>query len=316
MQVSLYVKELLYEHECVTIPHFGAFLTRSFDAKVTPGGRFSPPWKEVNFNPLLITNDGILAHYLAQKESISYEQALRHIEKEVSSWKRRLQTQTLRFPGIGEIRLNSARKIDFIPWEKVNFNLKAFGLKVFNRDPLISKTISNLMENSNKEDLMFIPDKKKAAYKKNPLVKYVAIGIIGLTLLSTAYFFGDRYVTDEKVLAQEKAQQQIEKNIQEATFDLGSLDAIEVNVTTTSQILTPEQIYYSVIAGSFRLIDNAERKVNQLIGEGYPASIAESNPEGLYRVAYGRYRTKKEAINMLYFIKYTLKEDAWYLEEK
>ena len=132
MQVSLYVKELLYEHECVTIPHFGAFLTRSFNAKVTSGGRFSPPWKEVNFNPLLITNDGILAHYLAQKESVSYEQALRHIEKEVSSWKRRLQTQTLRFPGVGEIRLNSARKIDFIPWEKVNFNLKAFGLKVFN----------------------------------------------------------------------------------------------------------------------------------------------------------------------------------------
>ena len=316
MQVSLYVQELLYEHECVTIPHFGAFLTRSFNAKVTSGGRFSPPWKEVNFNPLLITNDGILAHYLAQKESVSYEQALRHIEKEVSSWKRRLQTQTLRFPGVGEIRLNSARKIVFIPWEKVNFNLKAFGLKVFNRDPLISKTISNLMENSNKEDLMFTPDKKKAAYKKNPLVKYVAIGIIGLTLLSTAYFFGDRYVTDEKVLAQEKAQQQIEKNIQEATFDLGPLDAIEVNVTATSQILTPEQIYYSVIAGSFRLIDNAERKVNQLIGEGYPAAIAELNPEGLYRVAYGRYSTKKEAINMLYFIKYTLKEDAWYLEEK
>ena len=98
--------------------------------------------------------------------------------------------------------------------------------------------------------------------------------------------------------------------------DLGSLDAIEVNVTATTQILAPEKTYYSVIAGSFRLISNAERKVNQLIGEGYPAAIAELNPEGLYRVAYGRYSTRKEAINMLYFIKYTLKEEAWYLEEK
>ena len=124
MQVSYYIQELLYKHECVTIPHFGAFLTRSFEAGVSPEGRFSPPWKEVNFNPLLITNDGILAHYLAQKEAISYEQAIRRIEKEVSSWKRRLQTQTVRFPGVGEIRLNSARKIDFIPWGKVNFDLK------------------------------------------------------------------------------------------------------------------------------------------------------------------------------------------------
>ena len=316
MQVSYYIQELLYEHECVTIPHFGAFLTRSFEAGVSPEGKFSPPRKEVNFNPLLITNDGILAHYLAQKEAISYEQAIRRIEKDVSSWKRRLQTQTIRFPGIGEIRLNSARKIDFIPWGKVNFDLKAFGLKSFNRDPLISKTIPNLMENSNKEDLMFTPDKKKAAYKKNPLIKYAAIGVIGFALLSAVYFFGDQYITEERVLAQEKAQQQIEKNIQEAAFDLGTLDRIEVNVIAASQNLAPKQIYYSVIAGSFRLIDNAEKKVNQLVGEGYPAALAELNPEGLYRVAYGRYSTKKEAINMLYFIKYTLKEDAWYLEEK
>ena len=56
--------------------------------------------------------------------------------------------------------------------------------------------------------------------------------------------------------------------------------------------------------------------MSQLIDEGYPAGLAQVNPDGLYRVAYGRYDTKKEAINMLYFLKYTLEEDAWYLEEK
>jgi len=56
--------------------------------------------------------------------------------------------------------------------------------------------------------------------------------------------------------------------------------------------------------------------VRQLIDEGYPAALAAVNPNGLYRVAYGRYDSKKEAINMLYFLKYTLEEDAWYLEEK
>jgi hypothetical protein len=52
-----------------------------------------------------------------------------------------------------------------------------------------------------------------------------------------------------------------------------------------------------------------------LIDEGYTAELAQSSPVGLYRVAYGRYTTKKEAINMLYFLKYTLEEEAWYLEE-
>ena len=316
MRLSLYVQELLFQYECVTIPNFGAFLTRSFEARVTPKGRFFPPRREVNFNQLLISNDGILAHYFAEKEAIPYEHALRIIEKEVSSWKRRLQTQTLRFPKVGEIHLNTARKIEFTSWEKVNFDLKAFGLKVFDRDPLMIKTIPNLMENSNKDDLMFTPEKKKKTSNKSPLLKYAAIGVIATSLLSLAYYYGDQYITEEKILAQGKAQQQIEKNIQEAAFDLGSIDPIEINLVASSQDVIPDEIYYSVIAGSFRIVENAERKVSQLVDEGYPAAIAEFSPEGLYRVAYGRYSTKKEAINMLYFIKYTLKEEAWYLEEK
>lgn len=316
MQINRYIQELLYQHECVTIPHFGAFLTRSFQAKVSAQGQFSPPRKEVNFNQLLTANDGVLAHYYAQKESVSYEQALRVIEKEVSSWKRRLQTQTLRFPGVGEIRLNSTRKIEFIPWGKVNYDLKAFGLHPFKRDPLMTNTTLKLMENSNKEDLMFTPEKKESSSKKSPVLRYAAIGIIGIALLSASYYFGDQYVTKERVLAQEQAQKQIEKNVQQASFDLGILDPINVNLTAAPKNIPLDQVYYSVIAGSFRSIENAEKKVNQLVGEGYPAALAEVNPDGLYRVAYGRYNSKKEAINMLYFLKYTLQEEAWYLEEK
>ena len=59
-----------------------------------------------------------------------------------------------------------------------------------------------------------------------------------------------------------------------------------------------------------------QQYIEQLKNEGYPAALAEINPEGIHRVAYGRYLDKKEAINMLYFIKYTLEEEAWYLEEK
>ena len=316
MQLTRYIQELLYQHECVTIPHFGAFLTRFFEARVSKNGAFSPPRKEVNFNQLLTANDGVLAHYYAQKEAVSYEKALRLIEKEVSSWKRRLQTQTLRFPGVGEIRLNEVRRIEFVPWGKVNFDLNSFGLSSFQRNPLNKTTILNVMENSNKEDLMFTPEKKEATSKKSPVLRYAAIGLIGVALLSGAYYFSDQYVTQERILAQEKAQQQIEKNVQEATFDLGRLNTIEVNVAATSAVITPDQTYYSIIAGSFRSIDNAEKKVSQLIDEGYPAGLAQVNPDGLYRVAYGRYDTKKEAINMLYFLKYTLEEDAWYLEEK
>jgi hypothetical protein len=312
MQITRYIQELLYQHECVTIPHFGAFLTRSFGAQVSSEGHFFPPRKEVNFNQLLVANDGVLAHYYAHKENISYENALRTIEKEVSSWKRRLQTQTLRFPGVGEIFLNSSRKIEFTPWGNVNFDLKAFGLSPFKRELTQEPFISNLMDETNKEDLMFTPEKKKTS--KSPLLRYAAIGILGVALLSTAYFFSDQYVTQKRIVAQEQAQEQIEKNVQEATFDLGTLNAIDVPVKATPKAVNKE-VYFSVIAGSFRSLENAEKKKVQLISEGYPAALAQPSPAGLYRVAYGRYSTKKEAINMLYFLKYSLEEEAWYLEE-
>ena len=57
MQVSQYIQELLYQYECVTIPNFGAFLTRSFEAKLDDNGKFFPPRKEVTFNQLLSSND-------------------------------------------------------------------------------------------------------------------------------------------------------------------------------------------------------------------------------------------------------------------
>ena len=61
MQITALIKELLYQYECVTIPQFGAFLTRAFEAKVDPSGLFFPSRKEVYFNQLLIANDGVLA---------------------------------------------------------------------------------------------------------------------------------------------------------------------------------------------------------------------------------------------------------------
>jgi type II secretory pathway pseudopilin PulG len=319
MLLTRYIQELLYQYECVTIPHFGAFLTRPLMAKVSDGGNFYPPRKEVTFNQLLKTNDGILAHYVAQKEGLTYENALRLIEKEVSSWKKRLKTQTLRFPGVGEILLNFDKKITFIPWGKVNFDTSSFGLTHFKRklsnNIIIQPKISSLMKNNN-DDLMFTPEKEKT--KKSPMLRYAAIGIIGIALLASSYYFGDQYVTEQRLVAQQKAQQQIEKNVQEATFDLGTLSEIEVSVVSKPvQEATPlDENYYSVIAGSFRSIENAEKKVETLNEEGYTAALAQSSPDGLYRAAYGRFTSKKEAINLLYYIKYTLKEDAWYLEEK
>ena len=321
MLIKQYIKELLYIHECVTIPSFGAFLTQSTRAFVNyEVGNFEPPKKIIGFNILLKNNDGVLANHLAKKEKISYEKALKKIEKEVIIWKQRLNTQNLFFPGIGEMKLTYDKKIEFFPSRQINFDSNSFGLKPFQRN-LIKKIIpvsdnKNLfhMDNQTKDDLMFTPEEKKS---QNPILKYAAIAILTIALLGTSYYYGDKYMTEEKIEATKIAQKKIKDNVLNATFDLGTISKIELNFDAENNYIQPvaEYNFYSIIAGSFRSMSNAEKKLSTLIEEGYNAEYSKSSPEGLYRVAYGRFESKKEALKLLNFIRYTLEEEAWYLEE-
>ena len=321
MLIKQYIKELLYIHECVTIPSFGAFLTQSTRAFVNyEVGNFEPPKKIIGFNILLKNNDGVLANHLAKKEKISYEKALKKIEKEVIIWKQRLNTQNLFFPGIGEMKLTYDKKIEFFPSRQINFDSNSYGLKSFQRNP-IKKIIpvsdnKNLfhMDNQTKDDLMFTPEEKKS---QNPLLRYAAIAILALALLGTSYYYGDKYMTQEKIEATKIAQKKIKDNVLNATFDLGTISKIELNFDAENNYIQPvaEYNFYSIIAGSFRSMSNAEKKLSTLIEEGYNAEYSKSSPEGLYRVAYGRFESKKEALKLLNFIRYTLEEEAWYLEE-
>ena len=321
MLIKQYIKELLYIHDCVTIPSFGAFLTQSTRAFVNyEVGNFEPPKKIIGFNILLKNNDGVLANHLAKKEKISYEKALKKIEKEVIIWKQRLNTQNLFFPGIGEMKLTYDKKIEFFPSRQINFDSNSYGLKPFQRNP-IKKIIpvsdnKNLfhMDNQTKDDLMFTPEEKKS---QNPLLRYAAIAILTLALLGTSYYYGDKYMTQEKIEATKIAQKKIKDNVLNATFDLGTISKIELNFDAENNYIQPvaEYNFYSIIAGSFRSMSNAEKKLSTLIEEGYNAEYSKSSPEGLYRVAYGRFESKKEALKLLNFIRYTLEEEAWYLEE-
>ena len=76
MTLVQHIKELLYQYECVIIPQLGAFLTQPVAIRIDrEKGIFFPPGKELSFNGLLTHNDGLLANYIAQRKSISYENA-------------------------------------------------------------------------------------------------------------------------------------------------------------------------------------------------------------------------------------------------
>ena len=333
MNLIQYIKELLYQQECVTLPGFGSFLTQTHPIKVNRyTGEFTPPSRSISFNRLIQENDGLLTSYVAKHEGVSYPDALAMIEKELQHWNKRLDRETMILPGIGEFSFNAENKLRFLPHGKINFDANALGLSAFQRTPEKAqiraaaivpptpspKPITSMQEN--KEPLAFTPEAQEE--KKSPALRYAIIGVVTVALLGATYYFGNQYIESERLKSTEFAQKRIAKNVQEASFDLGAISSLELSIpavieTTeeTSSVALESGQFYSVIAGSYRDQANAERKLEKLKSEGFDAAFAEASSDGLIRVAYGRFESKRDAYRLLSFIKYSLEEEAWYLVE-
>ena len=324
------IEELLYFHECVTVPNFGSFLVSDTTAKVDSKiGKFISPKRKVSFNALIKQNDGFLAKYISSNNKISYQNALEIIDEMIKIWDKKLKIDTLIFKNIGEFYLNAEDKICFQAFNTKNFSYDFFGLEDFTRLPLNkdelkiitnkeNKTKNIIMDNDRKENLAFEPESKDS--KKKGKFKIVAI-ISSLIVLSICgYYFGNQYIQNERIRSTEVAQEKIKNNVQKATYDIGSISSLELNVKANIETIEDDTVlvegdFFSVIAGSFRDERNAEKLLKKLKSEGFNASFAKNSPSGLFRVAYGRLKTKREAYQLLNFVKFTLELDAWYLVE-
>ena len=109
------ISSLLWQHDCVVIPGFGALVANavpsSFDAIKH---RFVPPHKKLTFNKNIKNNDGLLANTLAEKNGISYQDAVLTISETVKVWNKTLENNTsISLDGIGTFLLNANKQLVF-----------------------------------------------------------------------------------------------------------------------------------------------------------------------------------------------------------
>ena len=292
------VAKLLHSNDCVIVPNFGAFVLKSKSAYIEKN-EFFPPSKYVSFNSMLKDNDGLLAKHISGEKNITYKKSLKLISEEVISFKESLSKDLIiDTESLGIFELKEKETLVFNPDFSINFDNKVFGLKSFVREPLLSKISQE--------------SKKNNQFSSNVLLKYAAIAIAIFGFSYFGYFNYNDYLNNEKLKNIAIAQEKILENVQSATFNLGELPPININVT--APIVKDNSVYYSVIAGAFRSKGNAEKHLNTLIGKGYQASYTSINPKGLYRVAYARLKTRKEAADLISKIK-TSGADAWLLIE-
>ncbi|NMH89273.1 HU domain-containing protein [Flavivirga algicola] len=304
MQLETYISDLLYRYECVTIPEFGAFLTQRVSATIhETTNAFYPPNKMVSFNEQIQKNDGLLAHYIADVEKIPFEIANKKIAKRVKVLKSYLtQGETLTFKNIGDIVFNSEGKILFEPSNHLNYLTDSFGLSQFVSPAVAREVYREEVEKIEKVvPITVTPEKRKT----RPYLKYAAVALVALTLgglVGSNYYINQ--IEQHNQLAQEEATQQLDTKIQQATFNLNPLPAINLNVTKQTG-------NYHIIAGAFRVEENCDKKISQLKAEGFKARKIGVNRYGLHEVVYASYEDRIEALQALRAIKKTHDKAAW-----
>ncbi|MBM0657159.1 SPOR domain-containing protein [Capnocytophaga genosp. AHN8471] len=221
--LNVYIEELLYKHQCVIIPKFGAFISNRKSAKMADDKTFDPPKRELSFNASLNSNDGLLMKYVSEQSGIDYKLVEDYVNLAVEGWKRILQQeQPLVLDRIGTLRQTREGRVSFEPANEVNYLTDSFGMGPFvphevptadlqiaenqikpTIDPEsilppeekslaaiespISQPAPPVEPISQPEVENIVPPKptvNKKKFKLRPYIKYTAVAMLGLAILA------------------------------------------------------------------------------------------------------------------------------------
>lgn len=306
MTIASHISDLLYRYECVILPGFGAFLSQKESAHYNETSQaFYPPKKLISFNAQLKKNDGLLANYIAGALQISYPEALYKIEDFVQKLNVQLEKQKqIPLENIGCFTLSSEGKLQFEPLKESNFLTEAFGLSnvpaTAVKREIYKKQVEELEE---KAPIHFTFERRE----KRPYLKYAAIGLLALGLSGfTGLNIYSNQVNEHNVAEQQNAESQLHKKIQQATFIIDN-PLPEITFTVTKQSGN-----YHIVAGAFRVEENAHQKVGELREEGHKARYIGANKYGLHQVVYSSHQTRIDALQKLREVKNS-NDGAWLL---
>lgn len=153
MRLEKYIYQLLFQHDCVIVPKFGAFISHPISTTLHPEDQtILPPYKSISFTASLATNDGVLAHTYAENEHLDIQTANEMLAGDVDQWNSRLaKGETIVLDKIGSFKTTSDGILQFEPHTTENFLIDSFGLKPLKPQHIIKQNIEAAMEKPNKK---------------------------------------------------------------------------------------------------------------------------------------------------------------------
>lgn len=320
MTLERHISRLLFSHDLVVVPGFGAFVAKSFSAELNGATQmFVPPGRRLSFQPALRNDDGLLLNAVSKAENRHVDVVRLEISDIVSHWHSKLHKgERIRLDNLGLFYIDRQGELQFKPQIDLNYDSDFFGLGVFRASPLVSIP----------KESRVVPLHERKDRKAFPLWRAVAVavGVTGLLtiggikseitpdLASFNWFGSDS--TDTGV-PEESASEVAEETEAVSNREIGKpvptpeagTPAIEVNVEPVATSPVERGTYY-VIVGSFVEKANADDLYRELRQKGFEPVILPF--DGKYsKVAVQSFPSRQAAVEGLRTYKKEVQRGAW-----
>lgn len=329
LEINQIIKELLQLHDCVIFPNLGGFVAQyspaNFDEKKSV---LSPPHKQILFNKNLVNNDGLLVNAFAQKNNISYENAIESISDILLEINKNLKTQNQHdFQGIG-ILYNNEGVLNF-KQKSNNLLSSSYGLMPLNIDEF---KISNKSEK--------VIDLNSSKYLKTQIKNLALAASVILVIFYSAWIpiqtqllkqDGEFNYSDlnpftfkkENLVAIDDVKFQYPKE------EINAIQPIDKTLEKSSSIILKSKlknnpkpvvpisnessnVTYEVVIGSFSNEINAKNMIIKLNNKGISARKLKKENK-LFRISVGKFLNKNNAKKLQKSIRKRYKISSWIL---
>lgn len=339
IDIERHIEILLLSNDCVVVPGLGGFVAHHVSARYDArDGMFLPPLRTLGFNPMLTMNDSLLAQSYVEAYDISYPQAMRKIEDEVSTLRHRLFDEGMYdMHGIGQLYVNKEGKIEFNPLEAGILTPVFYGLGGFEMLPL--KDSKRLMKEATEQPGMQEKEKKARIITittdEQSGQKMVSVSVKALRNVAVAamfiialFFIVSPLSNNPRLLSVERVQSSIFSDIfsssskNKADKQLQSNDgktAATENVAPAQKkekkAETPKEQWVIVLCSHVGE-KNAKWFKDELAKENIEARVINAET-GNAKVVYGNYPSKEKAQEALSAMKSNKHfDEAWLLQTK
>jgi len=285
MDITAYIRELLFSHDCVIIPGFGGFIGNYSPARIDKSSStFHPPVKQISFNRNLNHNDGLLIGKISESSGLNYGDARNIVDEFVNNVRKRLaKGEKIIFDNIGSFQNNQEGSLQFEPDPSVNYYLDSYGLGPFQFLPLEGYDVRKRITAYSDKGPLRNSSTRKILWRAALAVPLIAL-MIAIPLKTDVFKFKVE-ASNLNPLTNARLESNLKALDESIAIEMSPSAEAEIEIAESS-IAPPEteNISYYLITGSFQLKENADHQAGILRSEGYSAEVI-SAPNGFFRVS-------------------------------